>query len=1810
MKRRNRIISLILTLSLLLSTFALTASAAESRSGEITDTEFFEPTATFTKATQSSDFSGVIRANYENNLLSQNVIAQYLFSSPDLISYIVQGAEENNENQYIMLTPSDAAAQAGKVQNHAYYGTQYSANQTLTYGANQYYVFEANIATESEMLLLDFQLNTRYMPDNSKPSSTTHTPGNMFTSFDSIAIYDITPGVFHQLTIIGHPDTNTAYVYLDNALIETIENGVISSSYYSKFTDNVTTDSFILTGVRIQTHAGSIKENQSVCLDNISERLLVGDKNESTPDIANYAGKSSIRDWSDNNIANSAYGKKLPTLADINGVKYYDTISVANTLNTYKLGTKLEILRSCYSGHITVNCAASIRLPMSFEAELKAGSDVTLSQIDDNNWLSVLKSHKHSAVTVPYSDASHNLTSSLRYNASDNLIKSVSMINAINARTFTEEEYNALPEEQRKYVTVTTSGGVTTYTLKSETILANGFDSSAFTDYSISTSITTTNNGNEYLIIKDNTDQAGDFPLNVHFQVNASTGLDVDKNTGLYIGAESLMLKHHDYVVFEQDIYSESKFINVYNAFNLRTENNNPLSVMSVFADSIGTNFVGWHHVTYIGDVSTGDSYVFVDGNCIFKVKGGLYDTSAIGEVAVYLGMVGDVAKQDSYSYAELTEFESQLTEAQKQECVDNMILGFFRTMQVAGENQSGKDLAPNLSAATDNFYLRWLDNDAQVESLIASINEDHEANGNITLTHTVIGLDHNIYDGNYIDNILPEEAVLATINGVEYFDTASINAVLNDEDYTTPLQEVILYREYIGTIYVNCRATVKLNGIGSSVQYSSDVTVDASSDTVKVYKQSKGNGKDKIVAAVDGVLYYANGSSNIEKDLRNLLEGENATELTVTFLSVPSQSITINSNAVVDLNGLNITNVTFGDANCVRIDNDNTITVINLKTTSLIATLNGVDFKKGEEDQLQAAVNAAENVSISFYSVPATPIKIAHEATIDVNGLVTGSVSANNLFTTDDVSFVIESVSGMSYDYTVTEHVRTSTVEVRVMNGSTLIHSVSLTAKFGTDIAELLKDNGLDNGFILSKDNSGNTVINFTAWESTPSGTVVSESPYIYVASVQDTYTLTSDIPYVFISENATSKSNVTVLTADQAITKMAQETNGSVVFNSNLTLNNMLDLRSSNGSKNIYLNGYTLENTITGNHGFQSQGSSNINFYGDGTIKYNINTGSNALMFLNYAYTGKITFNNLKIKTSCVLATIRSGSVEINGCDVDAYVIGGACLFSLGEQYNGYSYNPISLSLNNSNIDYRYPDLQNSYTSYTKNNPMIYTKVVTNRNAAVSGVSGGQDYEAVPDVVKTIIIDGCHIKTQGSLVAATASKTNAKDAYLKSNMKLYLNDTDVIAKSLILGNIRANSVYICDDVRTNIEDTYGLTFATDIIPAKTSDGIYKVLYTSHDFATITWSNGLKESWATGSIPTNFDCRFDHLTNTPNLGYGETGTEYDSTGTSFHFGLIANLTLSDVIGFNVYVPVKLRNGQSVDHNDVIIYLDGQRVYANTYADSGNVRTTLVKAAEGYGEGYCYDYTITFAPQEAAKSFTIVIIYDGKCVSRTISVADYAESLLKGNINEKNKALLAATLAYIERATMYAGNTVDMSRITALRNHEKLKSVNVNVTPTAEPTAPNVIHSETLADFSQYIQSVQILIKDNAAFKFKLQNGVSAGDFTFYVANDTNTGYIEKEARIVTIGGATYLELSLRAYEMARTIKIVYGDKYCTYSLYKLYSATETLANASTVTGETHEYKAMLKYVEALYSYASICDKYLNTNASEYEPEA
>ena len=2152
MKRQHKVISFILVLSLLFSSLIFTAGAESAESlDDVNKIEFYEPTATFTKVTPNS--KGTAYGEFFGHIGLSGVY-DVTGDTQCLTTYVAETYNGESTNRYLMLTPTQEAINDHTISSNGHSQINIGTDTIVWRNDDsKYYVFELDMATESNFLDMDFEVITRYNDANTSGSwGTRYSPSSNFQMLISEG------GMFHHVTFVGDLDNNKLYVFVDNQLVDVVNDALMGTDLHNKYMAG--TEAIILRSMRIQKSPApnSIIADSSIYLGRAEMRILgENDEDNYADNIRVVLKYGDLSAWGENNYYPEEQSY-VPDVIEINGVKYNNTVAASNALQTFKLGTKAKALRSCYGGNINVNCDAEFTVPMGADINLVAGDDVEVVKGDGNIWLSVIKTFKHSAKVVSKNPS--YFASSVIYPALDNLITNVKQESAINSRTFKDTEFADLitdldltAEEQALF---TFNESANTYTLNSSIFNSNESKTLAekFRNHSIDGSIVRTDGGNEYLIVQDNSGKAGDFPLNVHYQVNAQI--------------TPTKLNGHNYIVFEQDIYSESQFINVYSVFNVRTPSDKSLSSTQVFADKVSITPEKWHHLTYIGEVATGDSYIFLDGKCVAKVKSGLYDNSAVGMVAVSMGKIGDSSKINSYSGQEFADFAAELTAEQKTDCVNNMVLHTFRTMQIAGENKSGKDLTPDMSAASDNYYLRWAD-ESSMSTLINKISNDYEDNNVIDGSYNISDWSANIYGSSYKT---PERAVIATINGVEYYDTTHINEVLNNASYTKALQEVVLYREYVGTIVVNCRATVKLNGINSRVvfnEYDAETNptgciVDRSQNPIVVYMQTpedgeypnifdtntyrtstastaniltqwkssksgnlyttvqslsnssntvqidkfntstkqyaydstqpiydtgaqthtipvnqtmtayhvdmKGSSKndgwwnyaytvtldttvtqkqyylvmefdiaqvgtsggsisikntvngtvypicddisaylspnvgeynhitivgqltsslhnnieaqatasgtnvsfayapektstvkhaldykvyvnneykvssahhsyeiigttfdsswenviiqnsgrsltvdnmfigldytttaktmttskkgssssnqstalqnavnaynsdgdqrtmqaseldniagtttdnttldtifasntindsrygatanpkpDKItpadmnaqtkyqdgtydmdypIASVDGVLYYADGAkapngtlyANTESDLKALLEMPNDTQRIVTFLREPTTEITIIANAQVDANGLNLDKITLGNQDCVVAEGTNVSTVINLTGTTVVAVMNGVQYLANQIAELQAAVTASNEVTISFYSVPSTPIKITSVANIKTNGILNDGTTQDELFTTDEINFVISKIDsiGAEYDYTIIKKIRTATVEVRVVKDGTTISTVKVDGDFGTDIAELLTNKGLMSGvFVVNGEQ-----LNVTNWDVTPSGIINkenngSESAYVYTATVDNSKSITVTEKYAYVTASGITQSN----SESDVRNWFSDGGNGTIVFFDDLTVTTASSITLNGSGKSVQLNGHSInfetmmlnsQGNVEGIHGFVPGDNATVNFYGDGTINYLTNAGTEALLFTNYTFAGTITFNNITINASSSIARLRGGNAEFNGCDINSYNYSSTKMFELGEQYNsGASAIPMTLILKNCDIDFRYYNTSKVY-------PVINSKIVTSHT----------------DPERTVIIFGCNIKTQGALVAAyeCADSDETPNAYLQSNLKVYVSESSIMAKSITTGTIKANSIYFCDDVRTNVVSTANITFANDILATKVSDGLYHVLYTSHDYATITWSDGVTEHWASGSTPNSYEHRFDGIT-AGGLTEDQNKVSYNSTGSSFPFGLLANLTLSDRIGFNVYVPTTLKNGTSVSTSDVKIYLDGKEISANCYPGTSTVRTSIVAAATGYGDGYCYDYTLTLAPQEAAKSFTIVIVYGGQCVSRTVSVADYATSLINKGTNEKNLALLSVTLAYIEEATKFAGYTVDMSKIKSLRSTLGTKTATIQA-----PVDPEITHGETEADFSKYFAGVQLNVKESGAFRFRLADGVSADGFKFYIANDKNDGYELREHKVITVNNEIYLELSLRAFEMARSIKIVNGGEYDLYSLYQCYNATKTMANETIdvqgkayTAGKTYEYKAALTLIETMYHYASICDKYLDKNAAEYQP--
>ena len=485
------------------------------------------------------------------------------------------------------------------------------------------------------------------------------------------------------------------------------------------------------------------------------------------------------------------------------------------------------------------------------------------------------------------------------------------------------------------------------------------------------------------------------------------------------------------------------------------------------------------------------------------------------------------------------------------------------------------------------------------------------------------------------------------------------------------------------------------------------------------------------------------------------------------------------------------------------------------------------------------------------------------------------------------------------------------------------------------------------------------------------------------------------------------------------------------------------------------------------------------------------------------------------------------------------------------LGEDYNtGYSRNPINLTISDSDITHRLY----SYSDVA----MIVHRVVSADGAT--------------DPKTTVIINNSHIVTEASLVEAyqghkTPDGGVDTNAASKSNMKVFLNGTTIIAKSLASGEIKEGSIIFYEDVKTNLESTDNISFVITLSKVNTDDGLAPYMYTSHDYATVTWSDGVTELWAGGSLPVHETCKFD------SISFVEAGKHYDFSNTmsSAPFGFYANLTLSNSREFNLYVPETYAGAE--------VYIDGNLIEAGS-------EITYV----GVAGKMCYNYTIALAPHLSAKEFHILIILpDGKQMSRVASVGAYAVSLfnrINGKTDAaslKDMALLKVVIAYIRAASAYSGFTTDMNLIEVVRSK----------VGTAQTTAPTGTQYDTSA-LTAYFTGAQINLLENCRYRFNVKSGADVSGIRFVVNGE------EKEA--IKAADGSYIELELSAYDMCADIEIYLADAATPIAYYNLYTYYVGLYSISTgsASGAQREATKALELIKSIYTYATVANEYLN----------
>ncbi len=822
-----------------------------------------------------------------------------------------------------------------------------------------------------------------------------------------------------------------------------------------------------------------------------------------------------------------------------------------------------------------------------------------------------------------------------------------------------------------------------------------------------------------------------------------------------------------------------------------------------------------------------------------------------------------------------------------------------------------------------------------------------------------------------------------------------------------------------------------------------------------------------------------------------------------------------------------------------------------------MLATVNGE--KVYSASRLQDMMYGDSRVEVEFLHLPSFPIEINTLANIETNGYAEDS----RLFVLGEGFKKNETKSHGTFSVIDREE-RYGTLSITLnMDGkeNKIVDSVSLV--YGTDIKQYLEHSGILYKALIIE----GKVWSGITWDggNAPEGKISSPS-----VSFSGSPSEVIDDDYIFIDSDGTLHTlNQSDAGYNEAlIGYLTKSGDSTLIFNRDWVISRSSDnpiLLAGSGSKNVYLNGNTISSEISANstkHAFLISGA-DYTFYGDGTMDFRASTSTQALFFGNYDAKGTIRLNNISILLSYSLAQLRSGNITVDGCKIETTMATNWNPFiNIGEDYNGsYSTTPVHVSIINSDINVKqYVDTTGTrYSSYSNENPLIKQTIATTNNAT--------------DPNHRVYIEDSRIVTSGTLLQASLT-ANSTPAHLKSNLRVFISNSEILASDWAKDNIKSTVIVLIENVKTNIDNDSEVSVKDNVIRARISDSLYKFYYTSEGYASVTWSDGTEEFWAEGSLPYNLTAKFDDISSVVNGGV-VAGASYSftSTAAAAPFKFYASLTLSDTIGFNLLVP------SQYDVKSVTI--------AGKYFD-GSEGKSSVSATIG---GECMYYTVEFAPHEAAKSFHVTIVLtDGTVMSREASVGKYAQSLWEAikktpssAAYTRNKNLLSVALAYIEMATVYAGNNADMTSISSV-----LSSVGViNNAPSGTD------YAALNSNLTQYIKSAQVNLKSTCAIRFNAKDGFDLSTLTYIV---------DGKERAVKAGDG-WVEISLRAFEMGKDITIKLGDtELGGYNLYSYYVAISSVSGSTY--GINRENSIALRLIRVLWNYANTADQYLD--AEEY----
>ncbi len=792
------------------------------------------------------------------------------------------------------------------------------------------------------------------------------------------------------------------------------------------------------------------------------------------------------------------------------------------------------------------------------------------------------------------------------------------------------------------------------------------------------------------------------------------------------------------------------------------------------------------------------------------------------------------------------------------------------------------------------------------------------------------------------------------------------------------------------------------------------------------------------------------------------------------------------------------------------------------------IATVNGKSY--GNINTANEALTSTEELTVTLDKTPfAGAVTISAPAILKSNGL------AYNL-----VAYVkVESDNG-----TVTVIKLLDDIHVSVTVSGVVIYDEYVRP--GTDIQETLESLGSHGTSVVA--GSGEIFTNVN-WSVAPD-VAVGDTDYV------GTGTAYTNLFYAYDANGAQVSADYTVAGLENII--RSGDTR-SIVLNDNIDIASQA-ITWGRGTKNLYLNGYTVNFPGNGNHSFSvSSSSETINFYGPGMLSDMNHTSTQQFIFANWGWAGKVTLNNLNLELSSSLATIRDGgSIDINNCTVNSVSLYNAAFVNIGEMYGtagNHTATAATLNITDSYLSYR---------TYGGTGTMFNHKIV-------SGYKMGDTSTApLVDPNHRINIKGSTIIAEAAMLASyqtgawNTTSTNYDTATagddVVSNLVVNVEGSKLIAKTLWSGSKFLATVNIGNNTSVNSALNNHASFASatlaeGVVATKSNDHLADTTYTSY-YASVTWENDTTEKWAHGSTPV----ASNPLVKVEKVSGGKHYT-FNNKLTEAPFDLSASLTLGSDITFNIYISYE-------DPIEALI-VNGETLEASEKLIGG---TTLVWA-----------YTVKLDPTYAAADFDMIFkLSDDSTIVRQISVADYASLVYnKYSENAEVKALTSNTLNYIKASATYFGVNANLAEIDTLLSSNDAVIYDL---PTSSTTNASAINS--------YVTSVQLNVMSTLRFRFNLASGVDGNDVVIKVGGEAKQTYVT----------GSYVEVELRAYEMSGTITIEVADASGTTDL--AYYCAAVLAGKGTSGTQARRYELLYTrggMLSAIYSYAVAASAYKST---------